>query len=102
MPPPPPPGAPPAYKRPSPEKMKMMRTSAGMSGRLVGDKPHKIYTKPLHMKSVEEHQKAFARRELVKSMPRDIVSSVVYAHMQHNLLLRVQNGFGNTCCPYLA
>ena len=75
-------GAPPAYKRPSPEQFKgqpkMYKKPLAALRKDAGLKPGEMmYKKPL------------------SSTPRDIVSSVVEAHDHHNLVERIRDGFGN-------
>jgi len=68
-------GAPPAYKRPSPEMLK------GQA---------KMYKKPL---SALRKDAGLKPGQML--YPRDIVASVVQAHDHHNLVERIRDGFGN-------
>jgi hypothetical protein len=75
-------GAPPAYKRPSPEQFKgqpkMYKKPVAALRKDAGLKPGEMmYKKP------------------ETANPRDIVSSVVQAHMMNNFVEAVKDGFGN-------
>lgn len=70
-------GAPPSYKRPSPEMLK------GQA---------KMYKKPL---SALRKDAGLAKGEMMYKNPRDIVSSVVQAHKHHAFVETVRDGFGN-------
>jgi len=70
-------GAPPAYKRPSPEMLK---------------EHTKMYKKPLHALRKDAGLK---KGEMMYAKPRDIVSSVVEAHKHTRMSERICDGFGN-------